>query len=155
MPRGEATRPDIQGTAPRETESGLLSSQESARELLVRGNGVGAFCGEDLDRNVVGTGVEVGAQAGGDRRGGAVQHKGVDETVAAPAPDVVVGVAVPTEVVRVVPQLEIRFRDEQAADGACDFGIRLEDDLVLGGDDNVRAEELTGGARVGGNHEIW
>jgi hypothetical protein len=55
-----------------------------------------AGCGEDLDRDMIGASVEMGVEAGGDRIDGAVQHEGVDQTIAPAAGEVVVGVAVAT-----------------------------------------------------------
>lgn len=42
---------------------------------------------------MISAGVKVGVEASGDRVGRAVQHEGVDQTVASAAGDVVVGVA--------------------------------------------------------------
>ena len=53
-----------------------------------------AVAGEDLDRDVVCPGVQVGAEAGRDDIGGAVEHERVDQAVAAAVIDVGVGVAV-------------------------------------------------------------
>jgi hypothetical protein len=57
---------------------------------------------EGLQRNVVGAGVEMGADGLGDRIGRAVRDDGVDQAVAAAAGDVGLGEAEAQEVARVV-----------------------------------------------------
>jgi hypothetical protein len=56
---------------------------EDAGERPVARHGILAGCDEDLDADVVGAGVEVRRESGPDVFGCAVEHKGVDEPVAA------------------------------------------------------------------------
>src|SRR6185437_10826355 len=115
-------------------------------ELPIGGHRVAAVGGEDLDRDVVCPGVQVGAEAGRDDVGGAVEYERVDQAVAAAVIDVGVGVAVASQVGGVVGELEIGVGHERAAGGAGPAGVGVQDDRVLGRDDGPWAEHLAGGA---------
>ena len=77
-------------------------SKQDPREFSVTGHRVLAVGGEHLNPDVVRACFEMGMQARSNGVGGAVQHEGVDEAVAAAALEVSVGVAVAPEVVGVV-----------------------------------------------------
>jgi hypothetical protein len=88
----------------------------------------------------------MGAEAGRDDIGGAVEHERVDQAVAAAAVDVGFGVAVAPQVAGVVGELEIGVGHEGAADGPGPVRVGVEDDLVLGRDDDTWSGHLAGGA---------
>ena len=110
-------------------------------ELLVCGHRAVSVGGQDLDGDMVGATVYMGLETGSDLVAGAVQHKGVDQTVASTCVDVVVGVAVATQIVGVVAEFEIRVGDEWAADTAGDVWVGFEDHLVLRSDDGFGADQ--------------
>lgn len=121
-----------------------MASEQGIRQPSVGCHRIVAGRSEDLDGDVIGAGVEVGPEAGGDRVGGPVQHEGVDQTIAATVGDVVVCVAVAAQVVRIVPQLEVGVGEKRAANPTSEVGIGLEDDRLLGSDDHVGTEEPAG-----------
>jgi len=58
---------------------GGVPSQQHASELPVGRHRVAAIAGEDLYRDVVCPGVQMGAEPGCDDIGGAVEHERVDQ----------------------------------------------------------------------------
>lgn len=108
---------------------------------------------ENLDGDVVGSCVEVGAQTGSYLVEAAVEDKRIDEVVTPTVRDVVVPVAVAAEVVGVVAQLEVRLGEELPADPAGDGGDGGENDFVFGartapGPSSVRASGVLGNDAV-------
>ena len=105
-----------------------------------------------LDLYVIGTGVEMPAEARCNGLDIAVDGKLVDKPVATITGQIVVGEPEPAQVVCVVHQSEIGMLDPWASERPRAVGLTVHNDLLLGCNQQTRPQNASGATRVLGRH---
>src|SRR5580692_11358947 len=140
--------------APGMSTKELTSQSECRRETGVTGQRVGVLLGDELEADVVRTGVEVAGKLSGDHGRAAMRDQRVDQGVAAAATQVFLGPAQAAQVGRVVDQSEVRSAHPAPAERSGPRRVVVKHHLVLGREEGPGAEQGTCLGGVLGGHQV-